>query len=162
MERAGDEIASWFGDDEARRRRDQDNRGKGPKGYTRSDDRIRDDINDRLSDDWQIDASNIEVKVDKGEVTLTGEVSARQAKRRAEDVAEEIPGVRHVQNNLRVSGQSSGMSGSGMGSGSDSTPSASGGTTGTSSHGSASGAATGTTAEHTSAKTSGARSSAGI
>src|SRR4029077_3266456 len=31
--------------------------GKGPKGYVRSDDRIRDDVCDRLSDDDDVDAS---------------------------------------------------------------------------------------------------------
>ena len=30
FERAGDEVASWFGDDDAARRREQDHRGRGP------------------------------------------------------------------------------------------------------------------------------------
>lgn len=109
MERAGDEVRSWFGDEDAERRRQQDeqHRGRGPKGYTRSDERIREDVCDRLSDDWRIDASDIEVQVQDGEVTLTGSVNDRQLKRRAEDVAEEISGVRNVQNNLRVQGQQS-------------------------------------------------------
>jgi osmotically-inducible protein OsmY len=76
--------------------------GRGPKNYTRSDDRIRDDINDRLTDDPEIDASEIEVKVSSCEVTLSGMVDSRDAKRRAEDLAESISGVKHVQNNLRV------------------------------------------------------------
>jgi osmotically-inducible protein OsmY len=101
-----DEIASWFGDDEAaaRRRIDESNthRGKGPKGYTRSDDRIREDINDRLTDDYRLDASDIEVKVSGGEVTLDGQVQRRDDKRRAEDLAEAVAGVKHVQNNLRL------------------------------------------------------------
>lgn len=45
MERASDEVSSWFGDEGARQRRAMGaHRGKGPKGYTRSDDRIRDDV----------------------------------------------------------------------------------------------------------------------
>lgn len=76
--------------------------GRGPKGYTRSDDRIREDVCDRLSDDPHIDASEIEVKISNGEITLTGSVDSREAKRMAEDCAESVPGVRHVQNNLRV------------------------------------------------------------
>jgi osmotically-inducible protein OsmY len=78
-------------------------RGKGPKGYQRSDERIQEDINDRLSDDDSVDASDIEVKVEKGEVTLSGKVSDRNAKRRAEDVVEMISGVKNVENRIRVS-----------------------------------------------------------
>jgi len=101
-----DEVSSWFGDDEAERRRNRDernsHRGKGPRNYNRSDDRIKEDINDRLSDDPMIDASDIEVTVNSGEVTLTGTVDGRNEKRRAEDLAEAISGVRHVENRLRV------------------------------------------------------------
>jgi osmotically-inducible protein OsmY len=88
-------------------------RGRGPKGYTRSDDRIREDVCDRLTDDPHIDASEIDVRVAQGEVTLSGTVIDRTAKRYAEDLAERIGGVRHVQNNLRVSpaGTLAGMSG---------------------------------------------------
>lgn len=102
LDRAGDEIASWFGDDDAARRREQDHRGKGPSGYTRSDERIRDDVNDRLTDDRRVDATNVTVTVNGGEVTLDGTVTSRDAKRRAEDCVEDISGVKHVQNNLRV------------------------------------------------------------
>jgi osmotically-inducible protein OsmY len=54
-----------------------------------------------------IDASNIEVSVSRGEVTLNGTVTERFAKRHAEDLAESVSGVKHVQNNLRVSAQQS-------------------------------------------------------
>ncbi len=108
FERAGDEISSWFGDHDAERRREADRQygGRGPKNYTRSDERIRDDINDRLTDDHYLDASDIDVTVKDREVTLTGHVSSRDQKRRAEDVAERVSGVTHVQNNLRVQSQS--------------------------------------------------------
>ena len=114
FERAGDEIASWFGDDEAARRREHDttgggwsegassHRGRGPRNYRRSDERIREDVNDRLMDDPHVDASDVEVGVANGEVTLTGMVESRFAKRHAEDLAESVSGVSHVQNNLRV------------------------------------------------------------
>ncbi|WP_454016600.1 BON domain-containing protein [Azospirillum sp. Marseille-Q6669] len=167
FERAGDEMASWFGDEDAERRRRMDarnddpgaqhHRGRGPRGYTRSDDRIREDVNDRLTDDPYIDASEIDVTVSNCEVTLSGTVGDRRTKRRAEDMAETISGVRHVQNNLRVrertfggtgttagasamaglggTGSSgTGMSGSGMGS-----TGMSGSTTGTSGTSSTSG-----------------------
>jgi osmotically-inducible protein OsmY len=133
MERAGDEVRSWFGDEDAERRRQQDqqHRGRGPRGYTRSDERIREDVCDRLSDDWRIDASDIEVQVQGGEVTLTGTVDDRQLKRRAEDVAEEISGVRNVQNNLRIQGQQRQATSAALGA-NNSGPSSVTGTTGTS------------------------------
>lgn len=114
MDKAGDEVASWFGDEEAEQRRRQDqHRGRGPRGYARSDDRIREDVNDRLTDDGMLDASDIDVQVSDREVTLTGEVSSRADKRRAEDIAEDVSGVSHVQNNLRVrkTGESGGVTG---------------------------------------------------
>ena len=102
FERAGDEIASWFGDEDAARRREQDYRGHGPSDYQRSDERIREDVNDRLTDDPRVDARRISTAVKDGEVTLSGMVSSREAKRRAEDCVDRISGVKHVQNNLRV------------------------------------------------------------
>ncbi|ODM41182.1 BON domain-containing protein [Cereibacter johrii] len=113
MDRAADEVMSWMGDDEAGRRREEDHRGKGPRGYQRSDTRILDDVNDRLSDDPRLDASDIDVSVADGEVTLSGHVSTKMDKRRAEDCADAVSGVRHVQNNLRV--RESGAAGSGAG-----------------------------------------------
>jgi len=77
-------------------------RGKGPKGYQRSDERIAEEVNQALADDDDLDASDIEVSVSSGEVTLTGTVSNRQAKRWAEDLVEGISGVVEVQNHLRV------------------------------------------------------------
>lgn len=76
--------------------------GRGPRGYQRGDERIREDICDRLTDDHRIDASDIEVQVNKGEVTLAGSVRSREEKRCAEDVIERISGVRDVNNHLKV------------------------------------------------------------
>jgi hypothetical protein len=76
--------------------------GRGPKGYTRTDERIREDVCESLSQDDDVDASEVEVKVSGGEVTLTGTVITRSMKRRAEDIAEEVTGVRDVNNNLKV------------------------------------------------------------
>ena len=78
-------------------------RGKGPKNYSRSDERIKEDINDRLSDDPFVDASDIDVTVSNGEVTLSGTVDHRSTKRRAEDLADAVSGVKNVENRLRVS-----------------------------------------------------------
>jgi osmotically-inducible protein OsmY len=107
-DRTRDEVSSWFGDDDAERRRHADrkmmgaHRGKGPKGYTRSDDRIREDVHDRLADDSYVDASDIEVKVENGDVVLTGNVTDREQKRRAEDLIESLSGVRNVENRIHV------------------------------------------------------------
>jgi osmotically-inducible protein OsmY len=107
FERAGDEIASWFGDEDAARRRKMDHRGNGPSGYTRSDERVLEDACDRLTEDWDLDARNIQVTVSGGEVTLDGTVDNRGAKRRAEDIVHDVSGVGHVQNNLRVQNRTS-------------------------------------------------------
>jgi hypothetical protein len=77
-------------------------RGKGPKNYTRSEERIMEDVCKQLSDDSFLDASGIEVSVKDGDVTLNGVVESRYSKDRAEDLAEDVTGVKNVQNNLRV------------------------------------------------------------
>ena len=48
-DRTSDEVMSWFGDPDAARRRERDHSGRGPSNYTRSDDRIREDVNDSLT-----------------------------------------------------------------------------------------------------------------
>jgi len=48
--------------------------GRGPRNYKRSDNRIEEDINDRLTEHSMIDASDVEVSVQNGEVTLRGHV----------------------------------------------------------------------------------------
>jgi len=109
--RASGQVSSWFGDREAERRRDWEgrpearsvgHRGRGPEGYKRSDERIREEVHDRLTEDPWVDASKITVSVSGGEVTLAGTVAEREAKHRAERIIEDLSGVEHVQNNLRV------------------------------------------------------------
>jgi osmotically-inducible protein OsmY len=109
IDRTADKISSWFSDDDDkvdRRFQRQSllgpHRGKGPRGYQRSADRIREDIHDRLHDDPYIDASEVEVEINQNEVILKGYVDSRESKRRAEDLVESISGVRHVENRLRV------------------------------------------------------------
>jgi len=109
-DRASDEVSSWMGDEEAARRRESDSRqqgkyrGHGPKNYTRSDERIKEDINDRLTDYHHLDATHIDVTVENGDVVLTGTVENRYAKRTAEDITEDVSGVKNVENRLRVQG----------------------------------------------------------
>jgi hypothetical protein len=76
--------------------------GKGPKGYKRSDDRIKEDVCECLTEHGDIDASDLDVQVREGEVTLSGTVSDRRQKRMVEDAVEQRMGVGHVQNNIRV------------------------------------------------------------
>lgn len=87
-----------------------EHKGKGPKGYQRSDERIHEHINDELSDNGEVDASEIEVKVEQGEVILTGTVTNRETKRKAEDIVEAVSGVKNVENRIRVTGESQSQS----------------------------------------------------
>lgn len=102
---ASREDTRWGGDDQYRAGEQParaNHAGRGPKGYRRSDERIQEDVNEALTRDPDVDASEIEVRVQNGEVTLTGTVDERRAKRRAEDVAESCSGVTDVHNQLRV------------------------------------------------------------
>jgi hypothetical protein len=76
--------------------------GRGPRNWRRSDQRILEEVSDRLTDDSKLDASDIEVTVAEGEVTLRGRVRDRAARRRAEDIVISVGGVTHVRNDLRA------------------------------------------------------------
>lgn len=86
-------------------------KGKGPKNYKRSDDRIKEEINDRLTDDPWVDAIEIETEVKNGEVILSGTVNGKSEKRRAEDIADSVSGVANVENRLRLETAESSSSG---------------------------------------------------
>lgn len=88
--------------------------GRGPRGYRRSDERIKEDVCQCLTDDHHIDASDIEVAVNDREVTLTGTVTSRMQKRHAEDLIERLPGVRDVINSIRVVSESQSSQGSSL------------------------------------------------
>ncbi len=78
------------------------NSGRGPAGYTRSDDRILDDVHGRLERDGWVDATDIELNVANGEVELRGTVETLDMRRRAEAIVDAVSGVTHVRNDLRV------------------------------------------------------------
>jgi hypothetical protein len=78
--------------------------GRGPRGYQRSDERVYEEVCERLTEHGALDASGIEVRCENLEVTLEGTVSDRWSKRLAEEIAESARGVRDVHNRLRVSG----------------------------------------------------------
>lgn len=82
---------------------------RGPKGYKRSDERIREDVSDRLSEQDSFDPSEIEVAVANGEVTLTGSVRHRHEKFLAEEISDDVSGVTDVHNQLRVRPEATGV-----------------------------------------------------
>src|SRR5919202_4319987 len=71
------------------------------RGYQRSDERIREDVCERLMEHPYVDTTDISVTVAHGEVTLEGSVPDRWEKRLAEDVAEGVFGVNEVHNRLK-------------------------------------------------------------
>jgi hypothetical protein len=104
-------TGQWPEIDDARRRREEvehrnipagvTHRGKGPRNYQRSDERIREDIEDILMEDPYVDASDIEVEVKQGEVILKGMVENKLTKRRVESLVESVAGVKQTENHLR-------------------------------------------------------------
>jgi BON domain len=100
-----------FAHDRPRLPERQHGRGRPPRAYQRSDERIRDDVYDRLlAQDW-IDAADVQVAVTDAEITLSGTVPSRQEKRDVEELAEQVLGVREIYNQLRLAGQSQGAPG---------------------------------------------------
>jgi hypothetical protein len=93
----GQEGPRWSGESQLGSPRRQ---WRAPKGYTRSDERIREEVCDRLG--MEFDASDVEVKVSEGEVTLNGSVHDRGEKYRMEELIEGLGGVKNVHNLLQV------------------------------------------------------------
>ncbi|HEY2177237.1 MAG TPA: BON domain-containing protein [Caulobacteraceae bacterium] len=108
LDRAKDEVASWFGDPKAASRRQQDlavgdHSGEGPATYHADPDaRIVDEINQRLTDDASLDAGAIEVASSAGAVTLAGQVTTSAQRHHAEELAHSVAGVSQVDNRLQV------------------------------------------------------------
>jgi hypothetical protein len=76
--------------------------GRGPRGYKRSDERIHEEVCDILEAHPHVDASEVEVEVKEGIVTLQGTVHDRQQKRFAEDAIAHLRGVVDVSNRLTI------------------------------------------------------------
>jgi osmotically-inducible protein OsmY len=98
-EHAWSEPTAWYGEG--------GHHGLGPKGYVRTDERIRDYVCDDLMDDPWIDASAVEVAVADGEVTLSGTVDSDDARCLAEDGARHAGGVKRVKSELQVAARRS-------------------------------------------------------
>lgn len=80
----------------------QNFRGRGPKGYRKSDEAIKEDVSEALYRSSEVDASEIEVFVANSKVTLKGTVADRAQKKLAESTIEHIAGVEDVYNELHV------------------------------------------------------------
>ncbi|HET8650251.1 MAG TPA: BON domain-containing protein [Gemmatimonadales bacterium] len=78
------------------------NTGRGPRNYQRSDERIMEEVCEALTQQPDLDASGLEVRVENGEVQLDGEVESRRDKRLAVDLAESVGGVRDVCTHVHV------------------------------------------------------------
>lgn len=77
-------------------------RGLGPKGYQRPEERVREDVCERLTDHPGVDARAIEVEVRDGVVYLRGTVEDRAQKRAAEEAVEQTTGIRDIRNELET------------------------------------------------------------
>ena len=107
LDRTTDEVASWFGNTAAMRRRQWDeasgdHTGKGPVRDVDADTRIIDELNQRLTVDSELDASGIQATAHDGVVTLDGSVATLAGAQRAEGLAMAVSGVKQVVNNLVV------------------------------------------------------------
>jgi osmotically-inducible protein OsmY len=100
-------------DEGATQSRSRGFRGVGPRNYTRTDERIREDLNERLTEADDIDARDVTVEVNNGVATLSGRVDQRWMKHRAEDLADSCSGVRDVRNHIQVGDESRATSASG-------------------------------------------------
>lgn len=93
----GSSVSSTRGD------RRGEHYGKGPKGFQYKDEDLERRVSRLLYKDGRVDASDIEVQVKDGEVTLSGTVQSRELKNYLEDrIESEVDGVREVNNMLRV------------------------------------------------------------
>lgn len=71
-------------------------------GEERPDERIREDVCDRLTQLGPTDCTEIDVDVLDGVVTLRGAIHSDEARNKATTVVESVVGVRSVTNELRI------------------------------------------------------------
>lgn len=97
-DRYGERLGERFGDRASGRR-------AGPRNFKRSDERIRDEICERLTFASGVNVRDVSVDVSNGVVTLNGTVERRAQKYDIEDIADNTFGVTEVENNIRVERQ---------------------------------------------------------
>ena len=78
------------------------NSGTSPRFNRRTDDKIREEILELLTNNADLDAAEVEVHVEGGEVTLSGTVESRDARWLTEDLVTSVAGVREVYNQIKV------------------------------------------------------------
>jgi hyperosmotically inducible protein len=71
------------------------------KAVDRKDDDIKKAVEARISNDPRLKAADIDVRADKGVVTLTGRAKDLGARARASEVARSVDGVRAVKNEVQ-------------------------------------------------------------
>lgn len=98
--RFGQPISGEYGSSQGNLERSH--AGVGPKNYKRSDERIKEDLCEMFSANPWLDASNTEVEVKQGVVTLTGTVGDRRARQLMEDIADDVPGVKDVECQIKL------------------------------------------------------------
>jgi hypothetical protein len=62
---------------------------------------VRDEVCERIARSG-VNAMDVEVEVENGEVTLSGYAESREDKRRLEDLADDVFGVDEVHNHVRI------------------------------------------------------------
>jgi osmotically-inducible protein OsmY len=67
-----------------------------------ADERIWEEVHDRLMGHPDLDVTEVEIEVEEGHVTLTGRVDSRESKWLAEEVTRTVQGVQDVHNRLKV------------------------------------------------------------
>jgi hypothetical protein len=92
----------WSQDVRSSASREKNFAGRGPKGYVRSDERIREEVCEKLTAHSEINPRGMEVKVSEGLVTLEGVVESRQQKRSIEDLVDEVIGIKDIHNHLTI------------------------------------------------------------
>ena len=80
--------------------------GKGPKGWQRSDEHIRDAVCSTLTWHRDVDPSDIEIGVVHGAVMLSGTIADAVQKRLVESIVSGVVGVREIQSEIHVESDS--------------------------------------------------------
>lgn len=107
---SGNASYGSFGNTTPYGQRSGDFAGRGPKNYSRSNERVREDICERLTADPYIDAHDLDVRCENGTVVIEGQVEERWMKHRIEDLVDSTAGVKQIDNRVTVSGQRQGSS----------------------------------------------------
>ncbi|MGH7510307.1 MAG: BON domain-containing protein [Gemmatimonadales bacterium] len=95
---------TWGEEQYTAERREEQGRqeARGPRRVRRPDESLARELHEILIRDPELEATEVEVEVEGGAVTLSGVVDGSDARLLAEELVESVPGVREVHNRLRV------------------------------------------------------------